>query len=99
MTPLSFIFRLHPAQTKLLSQDPREIKLIKINRVKATLSQLALIPSPSERLKQTVLGQLHKELRGWPGSSYRRSYVCKGHGGQRRAFKVHYVDLLVGDFI
>lgn len=94
---LSFVF----IQLKLscFSQDPREIKLIKINRVKATLSQLALIPSPSERLKQTVLGQLHKELRGWPGSSYRRSYVCKGHGGQRRAFKVHYFDLLVGVYI
>jgi hypothetical protein len=69
-------------------EDPREIKTIKINRVRASASRLASIRNINERLRLSVFGQLHKEMRSWPNSSFRRAYLGKGHGGQRRAFKV-----------
>ena len=72
-------------------EDPREIKMIKINRVKATQARLGAISSQSERIKQSVFGQLHREMRSWPGPSFRRSYLGKGHGGQKRAFKVTFM--------
>lgn len=78
--------------------EPREIKTLKINRVKATLGRLASIPHPIERLRVSVLGQLHKEIRTWPNSSFRRSYLAKGHGGQKRAFKVKFVAEGVDDY-
>lgn len=72
-------------------EDPREIKLININRIKATQARLGAISNQGERIKQAVFGQLHREMRLWPGSSFRRSYLGKGHGGQRRAFKVNFM--------
>ena len=42
-------------------EDPREIKTLKINRVKATQSRLASLVSPLEKLQQSVFGQFHKE--------------------------------------
>ena len=45
-----------------------------------------------------MFGQLHRELRNWPNSAYRRSYVGKGHGGQRRAFKVKFMGEGVNDY-
>jgi hypothetical protein len=66
-------------------EDPKEIKTIKINRVRATQGRLIALSNPQDRLKQSVFGQLHKELRAWPNSAFRRSYVGKGHGGQERA--------------
>lgn len=79
-------------------EDPREIKTLRINRVRATQSRLATISSQIERMRQTVFGQLHRELRAWPSSSFRRSYVGKGHGGQRRAFKVKFMGEGVNDY-
>ncbi|RYG70468.1 hypothetical protein EON64_00055 [archaeon] len=79
-------------------EDPREIKLIRVNRVKATLSKLASVKSSAERVKQSVFGQLHKEMRSWPASQFRRAYVGKGHGGQRRAFKVKFLGEGVNDY-
>lgn len=79
-------------------EDPREIKTLRINRVQATQSRLASIKSPIERLKQTVFGQLYKEMRGWSNASLRRSFEGKGHGGQKRAFKVTFVGEGVNDY-
>ncbi|CAE7301113.1 HERC2 [Symbiodinium microadriaticum] len=79
-------------------EDPREIKMIKINRIKATQVRLGAISNQSERIKQSVFGQLHKEMRLWPGSSFRRSYLGKGHGGQKRAFKVTFMGEGVNDY-
>ena len=79
-------------------EDPREIKTIKIKRVRATQSRLIAVTNASERLKQSVFGQLHKELRSWTNSSFRRSYVGKGHGGQKRGFKVKFVGEGVNDY-
>ena len=79
-------------------EDPREIKTLRINRVRATQTRLATISSPIERMRQTVFGQLHRELRAWPSSAYRRSYIGKGHGGQRRAFKVKFMGEGVNDY-
>ena len=47
-------------------EDPREIKDIRINRVKATQSKLATIGNMAERIRQSVFGQLHREMRQWP---------------------------------
>lgn len=79
-------------------EDPREIKAIKINRIKATISRLSTLKNSTERVKQSVFGQLHKEIRGWANSAYRRSYIGKGHGGQKRAFKVKFVGEGVNDY-
>jgi hypothetical protein len=79
-------------------EDPREVKLIRINRIKATQAKLTSITSSSDRLSQSVFGQLHKEMRSWPASSFRRSYVGKGHGGQKRAFKVKFLGEGVNDY-
>jgi hypothetical protein len=79
-------------------EDPREIKDIRINRVKATQSKLASIGNMAERIRQSVFGQLHREMRQWPASSFRRSYLGKGHGGQYRAFKVKFMGEGVNDY-
>jgi hypothetical protein len=79
-------------------EDPREIRLIRMNRVKATPSRLGAIQNPSERLRHSVFGQLHREMRGWPNSTCRRAYVGKGHGGQKRAFKVKFLGEGVNDY-
>ena len=79
-------------------EDPREIKLVKVNRVKATPSLLASIPNHFCRWRQTVMGQLHGDLRSWGNSNFRRSYVCKGHGGQKRCFKVQFIGEGVHDY-
>jgi hypothetical protein len=51
-----------------------------------------------ERLKLSVCGQLHKEMKTWQNSSFRRSYLGKGHGGQRRGFKVKFLGEGVDDY-
>ena len=79
-------------------EDPREIATLRVNRVKATASRLAALPDALQRLKQSVFGQLHKETRGWVPSAFRRSYVGKGHGGQKRAFKVQFLGEGVNDY-
>jgi hypothetical protein len=79
-------------------EDPREVKVIKVNRVKATLAKLATISNHTERLRQSVFGQIHREMRSWNSSSFRRSYLGKGHGGQKRAFKVKFMGEGVNDY-
>eukprot|EP01041_Mallomonas_annulata_P001744 gene1744-3367_t len=79
-------------------EDPKDIKVIRINRVRATHSRLASITNATDRVKQSVFGQLHKEMRGWNSSAFRRSYLGKGHGGQKRAFKVKFTGEGVNDY-
>ncbi|RHY28374.1 hypothetical protein DYB32_006025 [Aphanomyces invadans] len=49
-------------------EDPREIRIIRINRIQAQASKLALCPSPSDRLRKSVFGQLYREMRTWSDS-------------------------------
>jgi hypothetical protein len=63
-------------------EEPREIKTFRINRIKANTYTHAKIAgaartSATDRLRASVFGQLHREMRGLPGSSYRRAYVGK----------------------
>ncbi|CAM9138781.1 unnamed protein product [Choristocarpus tenellus] len=61
-------------------EDPMEVRLIRINRVRATPNRVSCISNTSERLRHLVFGQLHREMRSWPSSSFRRAYIGKGHG-------------------
>lgn len=82
-------------------EDPREIRVVKINRgPRAQKSALAGITNLNGRVKRAVFGQLFTELKTWNflDISLRRSYLGKGHGGQRRAFKVKFVGEGVNDY-
>ena len=48
--------------------------------------------------KYSVFAQLHNETKNWGGAALRRGYVAKGHGGQKRAFKVKLVGEGVNDY-
>lgn len=52
----------------------------------------------SAKRKYSVFAQLHNETKGWGGAALRRGYVAKGHGGQRRAFKVKLIGEGVNDY-
>lgn len=82
----------------VFAEDPKDIKNIKINRIKANISKLATLKSGADRLKHSVFGQLHREIRTWSAPAFRRSYIGKGHGGQRRAFKVKFIGEGVNDY-
>lgn len=79
-------------------EDPREIKTIKLNRIQANIGKLSTLSNGAERMKLSVFGQLHKELKTWSNPAFRRSFVGKGHGGQKRAFKVKFVGEGVNDY-
>ncbi|OQS07914.1 HECT E3 ubiquitin ligase [Thraustotheca clavata] len=79
-------------------EDPREIRILRINRIQAQASKLALCPAPSDRLRKSVFGQLYREMRTWSDSGFRRAYIGKGHGGQKRAFKVKFLGEGVNDY-
>ncbi|KAG7400472.1 RING finger and SPRY domain-containing protein 1 [Phytophthora boehmeriae] len=79
-------------------EDPREIRVIRINRIQAQASKLSLLSQPGERLRRSVFGQLYREMRTWSDSFFRRAYCGKGHGGQRRAFKVKFLGEGVNDY-
>ncbi|RLN71766.1 hypothetical protein BBJ29_002386 [Phytophthora kernoviae] len=79
-------------------EDPREIRVIRINRIQAQASKLSLLSQPGERLRRSVFGQLYREMRAWSDSFFRRAYCGKGHGGQRRAFKVKFLGEGVNDY-
>jgi hypothetical protein len=79
-------------------EDPREIQTVSVNRVKAVHSRLATITNTAERVKQTVFGQMKDSMRKWSDHYYRRSYLGKGHGGQKRAFKVKFLGEGVNDY-
>lgn len=79
-------------------EDPREIRAIRINRIQAQANKLALLPQPGDRLRKSVFGQLYREMRTWSDSAFRRAYCGKGHGGQKRAFKVKFLGEGVNDY-
>lgn len=82
-------------------EDPREIRTVKVNRgPKAQRSALAAAPTPGARIKKSVFGQMFGEMKLWLplDQSLRRSYVGKGHGGQKRAFKVKFLGEGVNDY-
>lgn len=79
-------------------EDPREIRSIRINRIQAQPSKLSLLPLPSDRLRRSVFGQLYREMRTWSDNQFRRAYCGKGHGGQKRAFKVKFLGEGVNDY-
>ncbi|KAH9257832.1 hypothetical protein BASA81_003851 [Batrachochytrium salamandrivorans] len=78
--------------------DPPQIRVVQINRIKATPAKLVQISDPGKRLKRSVFGQLYAETLRWPDYSFRRSYAGKGHGGQKRAFKVKLIGEGVDDY-
>ncbi|KAI9916082.1 hypothetical protein PsorP6_007059 [Peronosclerospora sorghi] len=79
-------------------EDPREIRVIRINRIQAQASKLRLLSQPGDCLRRSVFGQIYCEMRAWSDSFFRHDYCGKGHGGQRRAFKVKFLGEGVNDY-
>jgi hypothetical protein len=52
----------------------------------------------SAKRKYSVFAQLHCETKNWGGAALRRGYIAKGHGGQKRAFKVKLIGEGVNDY-
>lgn len=75
---------------------PREIRTVRINRLKARRA-MASADNRSKR-KHSVFSQLQSETRSWGGAALRRGFVAKGHGGQKRAFKVKLIGEGVNDY-
>lgn len=75
---------------------PREIRTVRINRLKAGRAMLG--DDHSVKRKHSVFAQLHSETKNWVGAGLRRGYVAKGHGGQKRAFKVKLIGEGVNDY-
>jgi hypothetical protein len=75
---------------------PREIRTVRINRLKA--AQAMEYEDAVSMRKHSVFSQLQNEIRNWGGAALRRGYVAKGHGGQKRAFKVKLVGEGVNDY-
>ena len=75
---------------------PREIRTVRINRLKAARSMLG--DDVGAKRKYSVFSQLHNETKSWGGASLRRGFVAKGHGGQKRAFKVKLIGEGVNDY-
>ena len=98
----SFIHSVLDATTTStsLSHDeyelPREIRTVRINRLKAARSMLG--DDISAKRKYSVFSQLLSETKSWGGASLRRGFVAKGHGGQKRAFKVKLIGEGVNDY-
>lgn len=75
---------------------PREIRTVRINRLKAGRAMLG--DDLGAKRKHSVFAQLHNETKSWGGAGLRRGYVAKGHGGQKRAFKVKLIGEGVNDY-
>ena len=75
---------------------PREIRTVRVNRLKARRAVAGT--DVSAKRKHSVFAQLHNETKGWGGAALRRGFVAKGHGGQRRAFKVKLIGEGVNDY-
>lgn len=75
---------------------PREIRTVRVNRLKARRAMAG--NDPRLKRKYSVFAQLQNETRSWGGAALRRSFVAKGHGGQKRAFKVKLVGEGVNDY-
>jgi len=75
---------------------PREVRTVRVNRLKARRAMIS--DESSIKKKHSVFSQLQREMRGWSGATLRRGFVAKGHGGQKRAFKVKLVGEGVNDY-
>jgi hypothetical protein len=75
---------------------PREVRTVRVNRLKAR--QATASEDNTLKRKHSVFSQLQREMRGWSGATLRRGFVAKGHGGQKRAFKVKLVGEGVNDY-
>ena len=84
----------------LLSHDefdlPREIRTVRVNRLRA--NRVMSGNDNTAKRKYSVHSQLYSETKAWGGATLRRGYVAKGHGGQKRAFKVKFVGEGVNDY-
>jgi hypothetical protein len=75
---------------------PREIRTVRINRMRAARALQS--SERSIKRKYSVFSQLQSETRSLGGAALRRGYVAKGHGGQKRAFRVKLVGEGVNDY-
>ena len=75
---------------------PREIRTVRINRMRAARAMES--SDANLRRKYSLFFQIMNETKSWGGAALRRGYVAKGHGGQKRAFKVKFVGEGVNDY-
>lgn len=75
---------------------PREIRTVRINRLRARRVMSGEEAGPKR--KYSVFAQLQNETKAWGGAALRRGFVAKGHGGQKRAFKVKLIGEGVNDY-
>ena len=75
---------------------PREIRTVRINRMRAARAMQAA--EKNVKRKYSVFSQLQSETRSLGGAALRRGFVAKGHGGQKRAFRVKLVGEGVNDY-
>jgi hypothetical protein len=75
---------------------PREIRTVRINRLRAGRTMMG--QDNGAKRKYSVFAQLRAETKSWGGAALRRGYVAKGHGGQKRAFKVKLIGEGVNDY-
>jgi len=75
---------------------PREIRTVRINRLRAR--RVMSGEDVAAKRKHSVFNQLLNETKAWGGAALRRGFVAKGHGGQKRAFKVKLIGEGVNDY-
>lgn len=75
---------------------PREIRTVRINRMRAARALQSV--EKNVKRKYSVFSQLQSETRNLGGAALRRGFVAKGHGGQKRAFRVKLVGEGVNDY-
>jgi hypothetical protein len=75
---------------------PREIRTVRINRLRAR--RVMSSQDVASKRKYSVFAQLQNETKSWGGAALRRGFVAKGHGGQKRAFKVKLIGEGVNDY-
>merc|ERR1712238_4640 len=68
---------------------PREIRTVRINRLRAR--RVMSGDNLEAKRKYSVFAQLKDETKAWGGAAFRRGFVAKGHGGQKRAFKMKLI--------
>jgi len=75
---------------------PREIRTVRINRLRAR--RVMSTDDVAAKRKYSVFAQLQDETKTWGGAAFRRGFVAKGHGGQKRAFKMKLIGEGVNDY-
>lgn len=75
---------------------PREIRTVRVNRLRARRAMAG--NDAGAKQKYSVFSQLQSETRNWGGAALRRGFVAKGHGGQKRAFKIKLIGEGVNDY-